>query len=86
MEARIEKAPVESRSFFFISRQETLLNEKEWARARARYRVGTQGAASEVRKIDVASVDTVALLKQLRKEQRRAERRSAQYQAVNGRL
>lgn len=62
------------------------MNEKEWAHQTARYRIGTQGAASEVRKIDVASVDTVALLKQLRKEQRRAERRSAQYQAVNGRL
>ena len=86
MEARIEKAPVESRSFFFISRQETLLNEKEWARARARYGVGTQGAASEVRKIDVASVDTAALLEQLRKQQKRAERRSAEYQAVDGRL
>ena len=86
MEARIEKAPVESRSFFFISRQETLVNEKEWARARARYRVGTQGAASEVRKIDVASVDTAALLEQLRKQQKRAERRSAEYQAVDGRL
>ena len=83
MEARIEKAPVESRSFFFISRQETLVNEKEWALARARYRMGTQGAASEVRKIDV---DTAALIEQLRKQQKRAERRSAEYQAVDGRL
>jgi hypothetical protein len=30
-----------------------------------RYRFGSQGAASKVRKIDVASVDTVALLAQL---------------------
>jgi hypothetical protein len=59
------------------------VNEKEWARARARYRIGTQGAASEVRKIDV---DTAALIEQLRKQQKRAERRSAEYQAVDGRL
>jgi hypothetical protein len=62
------------------------VNEKEWARARARYRMGTHGAASEVRKIDVASVDTAALLEQLRKERKRAERRSAQYLAVDGSL
>ena len=53
------------------------MNEKEWAHQTARYRIGTQGPASEVRKIDVASVDTVALLEQLRTEQRRAKRRSA---------
>ena len=59
------------------------MNEKEWAHQTARYRIGTQGAASEVRKIDV---DTAALIEQLRKQQKRAERRSAEYQAVDGRL
>jgi hypothetical protein len=38
---------------------------EQYGRDRDRIKFGTQGAASEVRKIDVASVDTAALMEQL---------------------
>ena len=52
------------------------LTEREYARERAQFRNGTHGPASDVRKIDVASVDAAALLKQLVKRSNCGTRRS----------
>jgi hypothetical protein len=56
------------------------LTERELEHDRANYRIGTHGAASEVRKIDLASVDTAALVEQLVEEKtrwgQRAQRRA----------
>jgi hypothetical protein len=56
------------------------VNEKERALERAQYRIGTHGAASDGRKIDLASVDTAALIAQFeyirQASDRRAERRT----------
>jgi hypothetical protein len=41
------------------------VNEKERALERAQYRIGTHGAASDGRKIDLASVDTAAVVAQV---------------------
>jgi hypothetical protein len=55
------------------------LTEREYARERAQFRNGTHGPASDVRKIDVASVDAPALLEQLAKRSKRGTRRSPRY-------
>jgi hypothetical protein len=43
-------------------------NREQYERDRQRIKYGTQGAASEVRKIDVASVDTATLVEQLERQ------------------
>jgi hypothetical protein len=55
------------------------LSREQFERDRAQFRVGTQGPASEVRKIDVASVDTAALIERLEGEKKRWDERSLRY-------
>jgi hypothetical protein len=55
------------------------LSREQLERDRAQFRVGTQGAASGVRKVDVASVDTAALIERLERGQKRWDRRSLRY-------
>jgi hypothetical protein len=55
------------------------LSREQFERDKAQFRVGTQGAASEVRKIDVASVDTAALIERLEGEETRRVGRSSRY-------
>jgi hypothetical protein len=43
-------------------------NQEQYRRDRDRIKFGTQGAASDVRKIDVASVDSAALVEQLERQ------------------
>lgn len=47
------------------------LTERQLEHDRANYRIGTLGAASEARKIDLASFDTAALVEQLVEEKTR---------------
>ncbi len=62
------------------------MNEKKWALERASYQMGTHGAAFEVRKIDVASVNVKTLLEQLAKEQERSDLRSARHRILDAHL
>jgi hypothetical protein len=43
-------------------------NREQYERDRERIKFGTQGAASDVRKVDVASVNTAALVEQLERQ------------------
>jgi hypothetical protein len=52
---------------------------EQFDRDKERQLLGTRGAASEVRKIDLASVDTAALVERLGAELKRQDRRSALY-------
>jgi hypothetical protein len=53
--------------------------EEQFDRDKEQRLLGTQGAASEVRNIDLTSVDTAALVERLGAEQKRQDRRSALY-------